>query len=164
MFREMRRIRQKLSKEETIDILVKATSGVLALLGDDDYPYAVPLSYVYSDGKIYFHSARNGHKIDAVNKYSKASFCVTAQDKVVPEEYTSYFRSVIVFGKIRMLKDEKEINEAIELLALKYNPKDSPENRHKAIERARKIMAMFVLEAEHITGKKAIELVRQEDK
>lgn len=97
-FREMRRKKQVLSQQEVVDIMHKGTSGVLALIGDNDYPYAVPISYVYDDGKIFFHSAKSGHKIDAILKNAKASFCVIDQDYIVPEEYTTYFRSVIAFG------------------------------------------------------------------
>ena len=101
MFRKMRRHKQLLSKEECEKILYKATSGVLALEGDNNYPYTVPISYLYEDNKIYFHSAKSGHKIDSIKKNQKVSFCVIDQDKIVPEEYTTYFRSVIVFGKIK---------------------------------------------------------------
>ena len=97
-FRPMRRNRQQLSEEESIEILQKATSGVLALLGDNGYPYAVPISYVYADGKIYFHSALSGHKVDAIRSCDKASFCVIEQDDVQPKKYTTFFRSVIAFG------------------------------------------------------------------
>ncbi len=76
IFREMRRKKQELPQQEVLDILHRGTSGVLALLGDNDYPYAVPISYVYDNGKIYFHSAKSGHKIDAVQRTAKASFCV----------------------------------------------------------------------------------------
>ena len=93
-FREMRRKRQQLSREESVAILQKSTSGTLALLGDDGYPYAVPMSYVYNEGKLYFHSALTGHKIDAIRKCDKASFCVIEQDDVQPEKYTTFFRSV----------------------------------------------------------------------
>ena len=79
-FRSMRRKRQQLSEKENISILQKATAGTLALLGDNGYPYAVPISYVYADGKLYFHSALSGHKIDAIRNCDKASFCVIAQD------------------------------------------------------------------------------------
>ena len=99
IFREMRRKKQELSQQEVADILHKGTPGVLALLGDNDYPYAVPISYVYDGGKIYFHSAKSGHKIDAIQKTAKASFCVIDQDLVVPEEYTTYFSSVI--GRVK---------------------------------------------------------------
>lgn len=100
--------KQELSRQEIADILHKGTSGVLALLGDNDYPYAVPISYVYDDGKIYFHGAKSGHKIDAIQRTEKASFCVIDKDLVVPEEYTTYFRSVIAFGKIRVIEDDRE--------------------------------------------------------
>lgn len=89
MFREMRRKRQLLAEAETIQIFERGTSGVLALSGDEGYPYAVPLSYVYADGRIIFHGAKSGHKIDAIRGCEKASFCVIDRDQVVPEEYTT---------------------------------------------------------------------------
>ena len=92
-FREMRRKRQQLAEEESIAILEKATAGTLALLGDNDYPYAVPISYVYHEGKLYFHSALAGHKVDAIHKCDKASFCVIEKDDIQPEKYTTFFRS-----------------------------------------------------------------------
>ncbi|MDE7326957.1 MAG: pyridoxamine 5'-phosphate oxidase family protein [Lachnospiraceae bacterium] len=160
MFREMRRKKQILGKQESIDVLKNKTAGVLALLGDDDYPYAVPISYVYDNSKIYFHSAKEGHKIDAIKKCSKASFCVIDQDNIVPEEYTTYFRSVIVFGKIRILEDEKEIREAIERLAIKYHPEDSKENRGWVISKEWRSLCLIELSIEHMTGKEAVELVK----
>ena len=106
VFREMRRKKQVLYQKEVEGILHKGTSGVLALLGDNDYPYAVPISYVYDNGKVYFHSAKSGHKIDAIQKAAKASFCVIDEDLVVPEEYTTYFRSVIAFGRIQIIEND----------------------------------------------------------
>ena len=99
MFREMRRKMQALTAEETAEILKRNTSGVLSLNGDDGYPYGVPLSYVYLDSKLYFHCAGAGHKLDSILKDDKVSFCVIDQDQVVGEEYTTYFRSVIAFGR-----------------------------------------------------------------
>lgn len=160
MFRTLRRKRQELSPEESIDILRRGTSGVLALLGDNDYPYAVPISYVYEDSKLYFHGAKSGHKIDAVRNCDKASFCVIDQDKIVPEEYTTYFRSVIVFGRIRIMDDEAEIRKAIQALAVKYYPDDSEVERQKAIDREWAPLCMIELSIEHISGKEAIELVK----
>ena len=125
----------------------------MALLGDNEYPYAVPISYVYDNSKVYFHGAKTGHKIDAMRKCSKASFCVISQDEVVPEEYTTYFRSVIIFGKIRILEDENEIREAIEKLAIKYRPTDSIENRKQEIAREWKPLCMMELSVEYMTGK-----------
>ncbi len=86
MFREMRRSRQALPQEECTSILDRGTHGVLALAGDDDYPYAVPISYVYADGKLFFHCAKTGHKLDAIARCAKASFCVVDQDQVAPLE------------------------------------------------------------------------------
>ena len=82
-------------------VLSRGSHGVLALAGDEGYPYAVPISYVYEGGKLYFHCAKSGHKLDAIARCPKASFCVVDQDQVVPQEYTTYFRSVIAFGTIR---------------------------------------------------------------
>lgn len=161
MIREMRRKKQLLSKEETIKVLEKGTSGVLAVLGDDDYPYAVPMSYVYHNRKIYFHCAKVGHKIDAIQKYEKVSFCVIDQDQVIPEEYTTYFRSVIVFGKARILADSHEIKEAIDILAKKYHPSDTKDHREMMIEKEIKAMCMFVIDIDVMTGKQAIELVNK---
>lgn len=158
MFREMRRKRQLLSEKETIAVLENGTSGVLSLLGDDGYPYAVPISYVYTDNRIFFHGAKSGHKIDAVRKCNKASFCVIDQDNVVPEEYTTYFRSVIVFGKIRILTDENELRAAIEKLAVKYHPKDSMADRKQEISKELNLICMMELSVEHMTGKEAIEI------
>ena len=159
MFREMRRKKQRLSKEECDRILYNGTSGVLALHGDDGYPYAVPVSYVYDGEKLLFHSAKNGHKIDAIIKNAAASFCVIDQDQIVPEEYTTYFRSIIAFGKIRILEDDAEKRSAIEKLAVKYAPDDTAENRNNAIDREWKLLCMMEIEIEHLTGKQAIEMI-----
>ena len=163
MFREMRRKRQKLSKEECEEILFRGTSGVLAISGDDGYPYAVPLSYLYENGKIFFHCAKTGHKLDSIHRNEKASFCVIDQDQIVPEEYTTYFRSVIVFGRIRVMEEDDARRTAIEKLALKYAPGESAESRELAVEREYKPLCMLELSAEHISGKEAIELVKQKE-
>lgn len=92
---------------------------------------------------------------------AKVSFCVIDQDAIVPEEYTTYFRSVIVFGKIRILSEETEKRKAIEKLAVKYAPNDTEENRNQAIEREWTPLCVLELTPEHISGKEAIELVRQ---
>ena len=164
MFRDMRRKRQALSQQEITDILRRGTSGVLALWGDNGYPYAVPISYVYDGGKIYFHSAKSGHKIDAIQRTEKASFCVIDQDLVVPEEYTTYFRSVIAFGQIRIIEDDLEKRAAIEKLAIKYAPEDTAANRDDAINREWKPLCMLEMKIDHITGKEAIELVKEKEK
>ena len=119
----------------------------------------MPVSYVYNGEKLLFHSAKNGHKIDAILKNAAASFCVIDQDQIVPEEYTTYFRSIIAFGRIRILEDDAEKRSAIEKLAVKYAPDDTAENRDKAIEREWKPLCMMEMEIEHLTGKQAIEMI-----
>lgn len=157
MFREMRRKRQLLSDEESEAILRKMTHGVLALHGDGGYPYAVPVSYVYADGKIYFHSALEGHKVDAIRWDARVSFCVVEQDDVKPAEFTTYFRSVIAFGKARILSDEAEKRAALERLAGKYSPGEA--GLEAEILKDFRHLLMVCIDIEHLTGKEAIELV-----
>ena len=164
MFREMRRKRQSLSKEECIEILNQCTSGVLALTSDDEYPYAVPLSYVCDEKNIFFHSAQSGHKIDAIRRNEKVSFCVIALDHVVSKEYTTYYRSVIVFGKIHILTDDIEKWNAIEKLARRYAPNDCEENRQAAIKREWNQLCILKMTMEHFSGKEAVELMKARKK
>lgn len=163
MFKEMRRHKQLLSAEETAAVLERGTSGVLALSGEDGYPYAVPLSYVFDGEKLYFHSAKAGHKLEAIRRCPKASFCVIDQDQIVPEEYTTYFRSVIAFGTIRELEEDGEKRAAIEKLARKYTPNDTAEGMNAAIERDWAPLCMLEMTIDHMTGKEAIELVKAKE-
>ncbi len=158
IFRAMRRKRQQLSSAENEELLRRATSGTLALCGDGGYPYAVPVSFVYRKGKIYFHSAMEGHKVDAIRRNEKVSFCVVERDDVHPEEFTTYFRSVIAFGRARFLTDRKEKLDALELLARKYAPQEV--GMQAEIQKGFDHMLMIEIEVEHLTGKEAIELVR----
>ena len=162
VFRQMRRKGQELSVEENISILRKATAGTLALLGDNGYPYTVPISYVYADGKLYFHSALNGHKIDAIRNYDKASFCVIAKDDVQPEKYTTFYRSVIAFGRIHIIEDETEKLKTASLFGNRYNP-NQDEALQQELEKGLSRMLMIRLDIEHLTGKEAIELMKQRD-
>ena len=159
MFREMRRKRQALPQEECAAILRRGTSGVLALAGDDGYPYAVPISYVYDGEKLFFHCAVTGHKVDAVRRCAKASFCVVDQDQVSPAEYTTRYRSVIAFGTMRMVEDDGEKRAAVEKLAVKYAPEDTAENRGRAIDRDWSRLAILEMTIDHLTGKEAKELM-----
>ncbi len=125
-FRKMRRCNQYIPQEEVEQILRSATSGVLNLTGDDGYPYGVPPSFVYLDGKIVFHCGREGHKIDAIRKNEKCSFTIIAQDKVVPEKYSTFFKSVIAFGKIHIVDEPAEMRRLVGELAEKYWPGNFP--------------------------------------
>ena len=161
MFRDMRRIKQVLSQEENIKILERNTAGVLAVTGDDGYPYAVPISYVYADGQIYLHSAKTGHKIDGIMRNRKISFCVVDQDQVVPEEYTTYFRSVILFGTAELIAEETEKRRMLEKIAIKYEKVHNIKEREQEINGSIENVCMIKIMIEHMTGKEAIELVRK---
>ena len=133
----------------------------MALSGDDDYPYALPLNYAYADGKIYFHSAKIGHKLDAIRRNDKASFCVVDRHDVIAEEFTTYFTSAIAFGRMKLIEDnaDPEKLRGLELLADKYSSTASPERR--AVELARlSAVVIPVMTIEHLTGKAARELIR----
>lgn len=158
MFREMRRKKQVLSFKDSVEILNRGTSGVLAVSGDGGYPYAVPMSYVYHDQKIFFHCAQAGHKIDAIAKNDRVSFCVIDQDQVVSEKFTTYFRSVIAFGKARILADDTQKRAAIEILTARYCP-DHEEEGLQEIEKSFKRLCLVELAIEHLSGKEALELV-----
>ena len=158
-FKEMRRKRQQLPEKEAISLLSQATSGVLSLLDSDGYPYGVPISYVYADNKLFFHSAVNGHKIDAIRHADKASFTIICKDEVHPETFTTHFRSVICFGHVRVIDDADEKLHALRLLGERYNPGDE-RALDEEIKKSGSHVAVIELDIEHVTGKEAIELTR----
>lgn len=158
--REMRRFKQALTPGQCGEILERGTFGVLAAAGDEGWPYAVPLSYVWRDGKVYFHCAAAGHKVDAIRADSRVSFCVVDRNQIVPEEYTTYYRSVIVFGRARILDDPAEKRRAIEALSQKYRP-GFLEAMAAEIDGAWDRFLMVELAPERVTGKQARELMEQ---
>ena len=160
MFQVMRRSRQALSWQETEEILRRGTSGGLALAGAEGYPYAAPLSYVYTQGILYFHCAKVGHKLESIRRCEKASFCVVDRDEIKPEAYTTYYRSAIAFGRVRILESEEEKRRAIEQLSQKYHPMDTPAHRKAVIDREYAPLCMLAFTVEHMTGKQAIELTK----
>lgn len=159
MFREMRRKKQMLSSDACIAVLKRGTSGTLAVLGDDHYPYAVPLSYVYHDNKLIFHSATTGHKLDGICNHDKVSFCVIDEDNVIPEEYTTEYRSVIVFGKARILEHPEEKRAALLLLSQRYTPNHSEQQHMQVIDRALSAVCMFEVAIQHMSGKASHKLL-----
>ena len=158
MFRKMRRFRQQLSQEESIQILEQGKTAVLGVIGDEGYPYTVPVNYVYADGKIYIHGAKSGHKQDAIAACDKVSLCVIEKDDIVAQELTAYFRSVIIFGRARKRQTEEEIHHAAEVLSLKYC--DDPEAVEKEIAKEWNALSCIEITIEQVTGKEAIELTR----
>ena len=151
-FRPMRRTRQQLSDQETEDILLRGKTGVLAVNGDGGYPYAVPVNYVYRDGKIVFHGALAGHKFDAMARDDKVCFCVIDRDEVVPDEFATYYKSAVAFGRVRLLEGV-EAERAVYDLGFKYNP--VPEKVRAEVDKDMAHTACFEMTIDHLTGKQA---------
>ena len=153
MFREMMRIRQQLPQEECIEILKKEPRGVLSVLGDDGYPYGMPINQFYceEDGKIYFHSGKKGHKVDAIKRCDKASFCVYDQGYRREGEWTLNIRSVIVFGRIEIIEDTEKVYEMSRRLSRKFTD-DEAYIEHEIIKSGPRTL-MFALVPDYMTGK-----------
>lgn len=151
MFREMRRHNQQLEHDACERILRAAPRGVLAVLGDDGYPYTVPLNFVYDDGKIYYHSALVGHKIDAITACDKCSFCVMDEGELEPNDWWYHFNSVVAFGHIRVVEDDKTRREALLKLGNKYFP--ATHDTAADIAHNWNRVALLELTIEHLTGK-----------
>lgn len=158
MFREMKKKPQLLSTEDITAAMQRCTNGALACIGDEGYPYAVPLSYVYLHDKIYFHCAKTGHKNDAIAKNAKVSFLVVDEDTIVSHEYTSYFRSVIAFGKARIAEGD-EAKEAFTALVEKYAGGQPKDEKHQKVTGCTQT-DIFAIDVEHITGKESIEYAK----
>lgn len=159
MFREMRRSNQQLKDDEAREILAHGKSGVLAVVGDDGYPYTVPLNYVYADGMIYFHCAKSGHKLDAIRACDKVSFCVVERDTVIPEKYATYYRSAVAFGRARIVDDPSEKMKSLRLLGDKYNP-GQDRALDAEVSSGFDRLEMVAITIEHLTGKQAKDLAR----
>ena len=157
MERKMRRFKQLLSNEAVTEILNNATNGILSLIDSDGAPYGVPISYFYDGDKcIYFDCAVKGHKIECIETNGYCSFCVIGQDLIMPDEFTSYFRSVIVKGKIHVVTDRDEMIKGLLLLCEKYSPGLDPDAE---ISKCINHVAVLRLDIDSMTGKEAIELV-----
>lgn len=154
MFREMRlKEDNQLSEAQANEILEKALYGVLAVEGDNHYPYAVPVNYALEGNKIYFHGAVEGHKVDAIKRNEKVSFCVVTQADIVAEAYNCLYLSAIAFGTIRMIENDAEKQKALELIIDKYS-RGFEEGGRKYIQASWDEVMTFVMDIEHITGKK----------
>jgi nitroimidazol reductase NimA-like FMN-containing flavoprotein (pyridoxamine 5'-phosphate oxidase superfamily) len=153
MFRDMMRFKQQLTKEECIKILKEEPRGVLSVLGDDDYPYGMPINQYYceEDGKLYFHSGMKGHKIDAMKRHDKASFCVYDNGFRREAEWALNIKSVIVFGRIEIIEDRDKIYDIARKLSYKFT--DDETYIEKEIKYSGPRTLMFALVPEYMTGK-----------
>lgn len=152
MFREMRRFKNGIPREAAIGMLESCSNGVLSVFGDDGYPYGVPVSYTYSDNKIYFHSAVTGHKLDAIAANPKVCFTVVAKDDIKPADFTTRYESTIVFGRAHVA-DEVEKKEGLEQVIRKYSKDFIPEGI-EYMNRDWNKTTVVVIDIDHMTGKK----------
>ena len=153
MFREMLRKKQALSEEDCITVLKTQKRGVLAVLGDEDYPYALPINHYYNDedGHIYFHGAKFGHRVDAVKRHDKVSFCVYDEGYRREDEWALNIKSVIVFGRLVPVEDEDKMIDLCRRLSRKFT--DDESYIENEIKRAGFRTLMYELVPEHMSGK-----------
>lgn len=161
MFRPMRRKNQQLPDAAALEMLTTCTCGVLAVSGDEGYPYAVPLSFVYHAGCLYFHCALQGHKLDGIRRDERVSFCVIERDQVVPETFSTHYRSAVAFGRARVLTGDSERRRALELLAEKYSPGFIAAGQRE-IESSWNRVCVVEVKIEHLTAKAARALVEEQ--
>ena len=157
MFRKMMRTKQALTERECVALLREQTRGVLSVLGDDGYPYGMPMNHWYcpEDGRLYFHSGKKGHRSDALRRCGKVSYCVTDQGFRREGEWALNFRSVIAFGRLRLVEDHARALELSRLLSYKFTrDEDYIENE---LRRSGPGVLVFELVPEHITGKRVNE-------
>ena len=157
MFREMRRSKQAMTPQECIEVLIQQPRGVLSVLGDDGYPYGMPMDHWYSkqDGKLYFHCAKAGHKIDAIRACDKVSYCVTDEGVRQDDDWPLHFRSVVVFGRIRPVEDADKAETICRSLCRKFT--DYAAYIDREWQKAHSAVLCLELTPEHITGKRVKE-------
>ena len=153
MFRNMRRFKQELSHDECVRILKEQPRGVLSLMGDDGYPYGIPIDYWYSedDNKLYFHGAGEGHKIDAIKRCDKASFCVYNEGYRKEGEWALNISSVIVFGRMSIVEDKDKVTEICTNICLKFT--DDEAYIEDELRRSGSRVCCLAMSVEHISGK-----------
>ena len=157
MFREMKRSKQALSAEDCIALLCSQPRGVLAVHGDDVYPYAVPMSHVYDreSGSLFFHSGMTGHKVDAVKRCSKVSYCVVSQGKAEQGKWALRYSSVVVFGELRAVTEHERAMEQVRRLSLQFT--GDTDYIEREIRSAGDHTLVLELVPAHITGKTVLE-------
>ncbi|MCR4865326.1 MAG: pyridoxamine 5'-phosphate oxidase family protein [Lachnospiraceae bacterium] len=153
MFRKMRRFKQQISDEECIEILKNTKRGVLSLIGDDGYPYGLPIDHWYceEDGRIYFHGAKEGHKIDAIKACDKVSYCVFDEGYRKEGDWALNIKSVITFGRIKLVEDEEKAKEICTAITRKFT--DDEEYLQKELSNAFARVQCLEIIPEYMTGK-----------
>lgn len=154
MFREMRRSRQQLSNEECIKILQTEKRAAFSVIGEDGYPYTVPINFIYdaNENRIYFHGAKTGHKFDAIRRCDRV--CLTTWNQGFKEdghwEYT--VTSVVVFGRVKLVTDDELAQDRLRSLAEKYYPSTDQIKKGMQSPSIDRVQVLEII-IEHMTGK-----------
>lgn len=152
MNREMHKSDRQLAMEDVKELLLKGHHGTLSVNGDDGYPYAVPVNYVYLNDAIYIHSAKYGYKIEALEKDDKVCFSAIISSNVLPSHFTAEFESVVAFGKASMVADDTEKQEVLETFITRMAP-GREEAGAKMIQANFSKTAIIKVNVESMTGK-----------
>ena len=152
-FKTMRRFKQEISKEECIQVLREAPRGVMAFHGENDYPYAIPLNQFYDeeDGKLYFHGAKEGLKLDLLAKNNKVCFTIMDSGFKKEGEWPWHIRSVLCLGRVEVVENQEKVIEQSRKLAEKFYP--TKESIEKEIEKAGARVNMLCMTIDRMTGK-----------
>lgn len=158
MFREIRKKKNKISIEAAKELLKNERRGVFSVNGDNGYPYGIPINYIYceDEGKIYFHGAKAGHKVDSIKKCDKVCFTVYGNECIKAEEWAPFLQSAVVFGRCRLIDDQDQAIELCRMFACKYYPDVKLVDEELAI--SGKAVQMFEITIEHISGKEIQEI------
>ena len=155
MFREMRRKQQQIDQELCIEVLKRNSTGVMGLIGDNGYPYTVPITYGYKDGCLYMHCAKKGYKLDLIARDPHASFTVIDQDLPDSPKFTNRFRSVICFGTAEYLESEEDRREAAMILTKQSFPEKTEDDINKMIDVKMPALGGIRFTIVHMTGKES---------
>lgn len=157
MFRPMRRSKQAISEQETKALLSAGKRGILAVNGDDGYPFAIPVNYFYDSeqGKIFIHGGKTGHKVDALKKDDKVCFTVYGNETFEEGDWAPYLQSVVAFGRCKLVADAGQTEDRVRELALKYYP--TKEEVEAEIAKSIHAVQLYEITIEHMTGKRVHE-------
>ena len=157
MFRPIRKKKNEMGIEQSKKLLHENRRGVLALNGAHNYPYAIPINYLYDEEKqkIYFHGSRVGHKVDAINRCDKICFTVYGNETIKEETWAPFIQSVVIFGRCHIIEDPIIAMEILKKFAMKYYPDETMVD--KEISHASKAVQMYEIDIEHMSGKEVQE-------
>lgn len=158
MFRPIRKKKNELTRDVAVALLQESRRAVLAVQGDDGYPYAIPINYLYDDeaGRIYFHGARAGHKIDAIKRCDKVCFTVYGHESIKAEPWAPFVQSVVIFGRCTLVADQDRAIQLVRRFAGKYYPDMALVDQE--IASSGKSVQMFEIEIEHLSAKEVQEI------